>query len=255
MQTNHTKRQLRAGEPVFGCFIRHSSAGLVEFLALLGWDFLVFDAEHGPIAVGECEHMVRAAELRGSTPLVRVSTSQPPQILRYLDTGAQGVHTPWVESGADAEMTVKAVKYQPRGNRGLAASRATDYGQDQPLASCIRTLNDQTLVVVQIESMKAVEALPEIVATDGIDVAFIGLTDLSNSLGLPGETKHPEVQAAIQQIVAVVVESNVALGIMVSDAKSARAWREKGALYIATTLEALLHPAGRSFLKDARGAY
>lgn len=252
MQVNQAKQRLRSGCPVFGCFLRHPSPGLAEFLALKGWDLLVLDAEHGPMTVGECENMVRAIELRGGTPMVRVSANDQSQILRYLDTGAQGIHVPCVESAADAEAAVRAVKFQPMGTRGLAASRAADYGQGQPLADCIEFLNEQTLVVVQIESAKAVDNLEEIVAVGGVDVAFIGPTDLSNSFGLPGNIKHPIVQGAIQRIVDVVLQSDVALGIMVSDGAAALTWLEKGARYITTTLEGLLGASSGTFLNTAR---
>jgi 4-hydroxy-2-oxoheptanedioate aldolase len=138
------------------------------------------------------------------------------------------------------------------GTRGLAASRAADYGQGQPLADCIEFLNEQTLVVVQIESAKAVDNLEEIVAVGGVDVAFIGPTDLSNSFGLPGNIKHPIVQGAIQRIVDVVLQSDVALGIMVSDGAAALTWLEKGARYITTTLEGLLGASSGTFLNTAR---
>src|SRR5258708_23403769 len=84
------------------------------------WDLLVFDGEHGNIEYADCENMVRAAELRDITPIVRVPNNQPHIILRYMDTGVQGLHVPWVNSAAEAEQVVRSVKYHPRGIRGLA---------------------------------------------------------------------------------------------------------------------------------------
>ncbi len=98
MKTNATKAKLNAGETVFGCFVRYPSSGLVELLGYQPWDFIVFDAEHGTIEPGDCEDMARAAELRGVTPVVRVTTNQPHIILRFMDTGAQGLHVPWVKN-------------------------------------------------------------------------------------------------------------------------------------------------------------
>src|SRR5712692_2312867 len=107
------KEKLKAGETTFGCFVRYPDSSLVEVLGYQGWDFLVFDAEHGTLEPRECENMVRAAELRSTTPIVRVTTNLPPIILRFMDTGAQGVQVPWVNSVADAERAVRAVKYYP----------------------------------------------------------------------------------------------------------------------------------------------
>lgn len=252
MLTNTTKAKLKAGETVFGCFVRYADAGLIEMMSYQPWDFLVFDAEHGTIDPHACEHLVRAAELHGVTPLARVTTNRPDVILRFLDTGAQGAHVPWVNSAAEAKQAVSAIKYQPQGQRGLAGVRAADYGQGQPLAEYIQRANAETLVVLQVETAEAVERLPEILTVPGVDVIFIGPTDLSNSLGRPGDLQHAAVQKALQRIVGAVVPSHCALGIMVNSSAAAREWQERGARYITTTFESLLAPAMRSYLRGAR---
>lgn len=252
MQANSTKAKLLAGETVFGCFVRYADAGLIEMMGYQSWDFLVFDAEHGTLEPRECEHLVRAAELRGVTPLVRATTNQPAIILRFLDTGAQGVHVPWISSPTEAETAVRSIKYFPRGQRGLAGVRAANYGQGEPFADYIQRANAETLVVLQVETAEAIERLPEILAVPGIDVIFIGPTDLSNSLGMPGQLQHPTVQKAVQRIVDAVAGSSATLGIMVSNLADARQWRERGARYITVTLESLLVPAMRNYLHEAR---
>src|SRR6185312_2149993 len=95
MLENRTKAKLAAGEPAFGCFVRTAEPQLSEYVAMLGWDFLVFDAEHGSLQPREVEDLCRAIEPRGTTPMVRVTTNDAPTILRFLDTGAHGVHVPW----------------------------------------------------------------------------------------------------------------------------------------------------------------
>ena len=107
MQTNKTKAKLKAGETVFGCFVRYPDATLVEVIGYQGWDFCVFDAEHGVIEPRDVENMVRAAELRDLTPIVRVTTNLPPIILRYMDSGAQGLHVPWINSAAEADAALR----------------------------------------------------------------------------------------------------------------------------------------------------
>jgi 4-hydroxy-2-oxoheptanedioate aldolase len=252
LQTNTAKARLKAGETIAGLFIRYPEAGLVEMACYQPWDFVVLDGEHGTLEPRDCEHMVRAAEVRGVAPLVRVPTNAPPIILRLLDTGALGVHVPWVNSGAEAEAAVSAVKYHPRGNRGLAGVRAAGYGQAGSFAQYVQQANAETMVVLHIETAEAVERLPEIVAVDGVDVIFIGPTDLSQSYGVPGQTDHPSVQRAIDRIVEVVAGSPAALGAMVGNAAAARQWRERGARYLAIGLEALVGPSAREFLRGAR---
>jgi 4-hydroxy-2-oxoheptanedioate aldolase len=252
MRPNAAKARLKAGETIFGCFVRYPDAGLVEVLGYQAWDFLVFDGEHGVLEPRDCENMVRAAELRGVTPIVRVPTNLPPQILRLMDTGAQGLHVPWVNSAAEADAAVRSVKYHPRGQRGLAGVRAADYGQAGSLADYTQRANAETLVVVHIETAEAVERASEIAGVDGVDVVFIGPTDLSQSLGVPGQTQHPDVQAAIDKIVQAVSKTTAALGIMVPNAAAARQWRQRGARYVAIGMENILAPAAREYLKTVR---
>ena len=135
MRENKTKAKLLAGETVLGCFLRYPDPSLAEFVALMGWDFLMFDGEHGVMEPADCENLVRAAELRDVTPIARVPTNQPHVILRMLDTGVGGIHVPWVNSGAEAEAAVQAIKYGPRGMRGLAGVRAADVGQTMTLGA------------------------------------------------------------------------------------------------------------------------
>lgn len=252
MRSNTTKAKLKAGETVLGCFVRYPDATLVEVMGYFGWDFLVLDGEHGTLEPAAAENMVRAAELQGVTPIVRVPTNLPATILRLMDTGAHGLHVPWVNTPEEAEAAVRSVKYQPRGVRGLASVRAADYGQAAPLGEYVAKANAETLVVVHIETIAAVERLPEIVAVPDIDVIFIGPTDLSHSLGVPGQLQHPSVQEAMQRIVDAVSGSSAALGVMVPNAAGARAWRERGARYIAINFESLLGPAARAYLGEVR---
>ncbi|MGE0606966.1 MAG: HpcH/HpaI aldolase/citrate lyase family protein [Pirellulales bacterium] len=252
MKPNATKAKLKAGQTVHGLFVRYPDASLAEVLGYQPWDFLMFDGEHGTLEPRDAEHLVRAAELRGVTPIIRVPTNQPHVILRLLDSGAGGLHVPWVNTAAEAEAAVRSVKYHPRGIRGLAGVRAADFGQAGPLADYVKHANAESLVVIHIETIDAVRQLPEIVGIDGIDVIFIGPTDLSHSLGAPGQPQHPDVQAAMQQIVDIVAPTDKALGILVPTADAARQWRDRGARYIATTLESLLSPAAAAYLRAAR---
>jgi 4-hydroxy-2-oxoheptanedioate aldolase len=252
MRTNATKAKLKAGATVFGCFVRYPDATLVDVLGYQGWDFLVFDAEHGTIEPRDCEQMVRAAELHAVTPMVRVTTNAPPVILRFMDTGAHGLHVPWVNSLAEVQAVVRSVKYHPLGTRGLAGVRAADYGQAVPFDAYVQQANAETLVVIHIETAAAIDALPRMVTVDEVDVFFIGPTDLSHSLGVPGQPHHPSVQAAMQRIIDTVAPSNAALGMMVPTLEAARAWRARGARYLTVVLESLLTPAVRAYLDGVR---
>ena len=183
---------------------------------------------------------MRAAELLDVTPIVRVPANQPHVILRLMDTGAQGCHVPWIGDAAEADAAVRSVKYAPRGERGLAGVRAADYGQRGSLGEYVRKANEETLVVVHVETASAVEQVDDIAAVDGVDVVFLGPADLSQSLGVPGEMRHPVVLEHWSARPTATLAAGKALGVTVPDAEAARAWIERGATYVTTPLESML---------------
>lgn len=252
MLHNVTKAKLADGQAVFGCFIRTAEPSLIEYVALLGWDFLVLDAEHGTLQPNQVEDLCRAIEPRGVTPMVRVTTNDPPTILRYLDTGAHGVHVPWVNSAADAERAVRSVKYAPRGQRGLAGSRASEWGLREPLTAFVERSDRETLVAIQIETRAGVDTIDEILAIDGVDILFLGPTDLSQSLGHPGVLDHPDVLAALDRVAAAVVGSDKVLGIYAATADMTLEWLDRGARYFTTSLEPFLREGMRAHLANVR---
>jgi 4-hydroxy-2-oxoheptanedioate aldolase len=228
VRANLTKQKLRDGRCVFGVFIPMAAPRLVEWAGLAGFDYVLIDAEHGPIEPAACEDLVRAAEVMNLTPLVRVPENNDKLILRYLDVGAQGIMVPQVNSVEDAERAVRAVKYAPRGRRGLAGARAASYGYRTSLSDYTRRANDETMVLVQIENINAVKALDGIMAVDGIDVFELGQADLSQSMGYPGETSHPEVLAAIETIVSRVLGAGKIIGDTTNDPKAAVEYLKRG---------------------------
>jgi 4-hydroxy-2-oxoheptanedioate aldolase len=254
MIANALKAKLAAKQAVFGCFVRYAEPSLAEYIAMLGWDFLVFDAEHATLEPRDLEDLARASELRGVTPIARVTTNQPHVILRFLDTGVHGVHVPWVNSPEAAEGAVRSVKYTPRGERGLAGTRASEWGLNEPLSAYVERANRETLVVIHIETQEAVDRIEEYVAIDGIDVLFLGPTDLSQSLGHPGESNHPDVVAAMERVARVVAPSSKTLGIYAGSATMTHEWLDRGARYFTTGVEAFLREGMTAHLDRVRGS-
>ena len=253
MLENKVKAKLAAGEAAFGCFVRTPEASLIEYVAMLGWDFLVFDAEHGTLQPRDVEDLCRAVEPRGTTPIVRVTTNDAPTILRFLDTGAHGLHVPWVNSPAEVERAVQSVKYTPRGIRGLAGSRASEWGINEPIGEYVKRANRETLVVIHIETQDAVDAIDDYIGIDGVDVLFLGPTDLSQSLGHPGDLKHADVLRAMDRVADAVVGSGKTLGIYAGTVDMTKEWLDRGARYFTTSLEPFLRDGMRAHLRDVRG--
>ena len=254
MTTNKTKAKLKVGETVLGCFMRHADPGLAEVIGYMGWDYLLLDGEHSPLSTRECEHLARVSEITGCTPIVRVPSNMPWLIGQVFDAGIQGVQVPMINSGPEALAAGRAAKYHPLGTRGLAVTRAAQFGQVQPfsIAEQVIRANAETLLIAQVETPAAIEALPAILEVPEIDVIFIGPNDLSLSLGLPGQLQHPTVEAAFDRIISAVTKTGKTLGILVPDAQKALEWQARGARYIMVVMEALLGPAVRGFLKTVR---
>lgn len=192
------KERLRAGETTVGSWVTLAHPAIAEIMAKAGFDWLVVDLEHSVVSIGEAEGLIRVIELCGIPPLVRLSGNDPVQIKRVMDAGAHGVLVPMVNSREEAEAAVRSVKYPPRGARGVGLARAQGYGTR--FEEYAARLERESLVIVQIEHIRAVERLSEILAVEGVDGFLVGPYDLSGSLGVPGQLEHPSVIGALKEV-------------------------------------------------------
>ena len=252
MQTNRMKAKFAAGEPAFGLSVMIPSPQIVESAAGMGFDWVLIDCEHGTVGLESMELMVMAAEASGVTPIVRPRTNAAEDILQAMDRGAQGVQVPHVNSAAHARAAVEAVKFHPRGRRSLAAgTRASGYGFHGSSADFVVQANRQTLVCVQIEDQEALPNLDDILRVDGVDVFFIGPSDLSQSMGHPGNPKAPVVAQAIEAALAKIVAAGKTPGMPAAGAAVAGALAS-GARYIYTHLPAILASGASAYFQSAR---
>jgi len=247
------KARLKRGDVLIGSFITIGSADVTEIIAGAGYDFLVIDTEHGPMSVESTVDLLRAAELRGAPPVVRVAEASESAILRVLDIGAAGVQVPQVNSAETAHAVVRSSHYHPVGRRGLAMPRAAEYGALSVKEYFQRSL-EQTLVIAQCESREGLEKLDEIAEVPGIDVIFLGPFDLSHSLGIPGEVENPQIKEAERRLVELCKKKGKAAGIFVVNGEAARRRIQEGFRYVAIATDSLLiNAAARNELKAARG--
>jgi 4-hydroxy-2-oxoheptanedioate aldolase len=221
-------------------------------LGLIGFDFVVIDAEHGPMGIENCENMVRAADTVNITPITRIAVNTQQNILRYLDIGAAGVQMPMINCKADAEAVVRAVKYPPEGKRGLAGVRAADYGLVGSLADYVKEANRETLVAVHVETVEATKNLKETLTVPAIDVVFIGPNDLSSSMGYPGQSDHPEVRKTINSLLKDIRAAGKVAGTTAFDPDSLRKRREEGFQYITHATGPMLANSVRDYIAAAR---
>jgi 4-hydroxy-2-oxoheptanedioate aldolase len=198
MRTNTTKAKLAEGKVVFGAIISRYAPDLVELFGAIGYDFVMIDCEHGPMDLDEVEHMVRAAEVFGITPITRIPNHADSTILQFLDRGVQGIIVPHVNTQEAAEAVARAARYYPEGHRGMGSGRAHDYGVGVSREESTRWINDNLLVIPMIEETEAVDNLDGILKVLGADVLHVAASDLTQSMGYPGA-------AAVRQMMRQVI--------------------------------------------------
>jgi len=234
---NLTKEKLARGETVLGFFSKMSDASLVEQAALAGFDFIIIDMEHGPASFETAQELIRAAELRGMTPIIRTSDADHVSLLRSLDIGAHGVQAPQVSSHKVAAEVVCGAKFAPLGDRGVCRyTRAAEYTNIEKSEHFERS-NIETMVIVHIEGIEGINNLDQILAVEGIDVIFLGPYDLSQSCGVPGQTSHPVVVEKMQYAVKKASAMGVLVGTFVESPEMARFWCKAGVRYIAYSVD------------------
>jgi 2-keto-3-deoxy-L-rhamnonate aldolase RhmA len=210
MQTNTTKQKLKEGKVVFGAIVGECAPTTVELLGRIGFDFIMIDCEHGSMGLLEVEHLVRACETAGITPLARVPDHASATILRFLDRGVQGVIVPHVNSKAQAEAVIRAARYYPDGERSIGSTRAHDYNVGVSRVEAARWLNENVMVIPMVEHVDAVAALDEILTVPGIDVIHCVPNDLAQSMGFPPEE---EVVAVRKEVIAKCTAAGIPVGI------------------------------------------
>ena len=207
------KERLKANKQTIGSWISLGNTAVAEIMARAGFDWLVVDMEHSAITLDQAQQLIQVIELSGVTPLVRVGENSPLLIKRVMDAGAHGVIVPMVNSASDAAKAVSAVKYPPVGTRGVGLARAQGYGLD--FERYKKWVNKESVVIVQIEHINAIENLEEILKVKGVDAGIIGPYDLSASMGHPGEFNRKESENVLKKFVDICGKLNKPAGFHV----------------------------------------
>jgi 2-keto-3-deoxy-L-rhamnonate aldolase RhmA len=246
------KAKLKKGDTCVGSWVSFSDPCVAECMALAGFDFLIMDMEHSPNDADWVQLVCFALKGTRCAPIVRLPWNDMVVVKRVLDVGAAGVLLPWIRSVKDVEYGVAACKYPPQGVRGIGPRRPAHYGRIE--AEYLRSANDQTIVIVQIEHIDAVECIEDIVRVEGLDAVFVGPNDLSASMGLVGQTKHPRVVEAISRVLATTKTAGMPAGIATSDNAEDNLARLKAGfqfLGVASDFSFLSRAADR-FVKDVK---
>lgn len=210
---NTLRLTLRERRPAFGSWIQFGDPAIAEIMAQAGFDWLGIDLEHSAIDLGTVSTLIQIVDLAGCAPLVRLSANDPVQAARVMDLGAWGVIVPSVQSAAEAQRAVDAVKYRPEGRRGVGLGRAHGYGAR--FAEYVQENAEGSLVIPMIEQREGVDSIQQILGVAGVDGVFIGPYDLSASYGVAGKLDHPLVGQAMRHVVEATVATGKAAGIHV----------------------------------------
>ena len=249
--SNKVKSMLKAGEPVIGGWVTVGHPSVAEIVAATGFDWVTVDMESGALTCSEVQMLFQAMAPFDVVPLVRVLKNDPDVIGQVLDMGARGIIVPLVNTKEEAKAAVAAAKYPPEGTRGISVSRAHAYGR------CFReyvdAANEDVLVVIQIEHIEAVNNIDDILSVPGIDAIFIGPGDLSGSMGLLGQPRHPEVQKVFNKILEGARRYGIPTGLHTLSGEEAKEKIEAGFRFIALSSDSeLLCVACDDSLKIAR---
>lgn len=241
----------RAGETLVGCFLTWPVPGVVELAAMAGFDFVVIDCEHGFFSIESAASLVLAADGAGIAAIVRAPSADSNEVGRYLDAGAAGTLLPRVEGTAAVRAALGALKFAPRGWRGLGGVRANRYAT-VPLAEFARRANEETLVAVQIERQGALTDLTAIADEPDVDVLFVGPNDLSQALGAPGDTSSDKYRAALGRVASEAARAGKAAGIMVGRREDVPGLAALGYRFFTTSDRALVLESGRRWREAVR---
>lgn len=236
-----------ASRPLAGVWACSGSPLVAEILAGAGMDWMLIDMEHSPNALESTLAQLQAVAASATTPLVRVPSGDTVTIKQVLDLGAQNLLVPMISSSAEAEDVVAAVRYPPRGRRGVGSALARSARWNR-VEDYLQNADAYVSLFVQVETAAAVEAAGEIAAVDGVDGVFVGPSDLAASMGLLGQQSHPEVTAAVIRTFDAVRAAGKPVGVNAFDPAVAQGYLDAGASFVLVGADVALLARGSEAL-------
>ncbi|OHE89485.1 MAG: hypothetical protein A3G75_12225 [Verrucomicrobia bacterium RIFCSPLOWO2_12_FULL_64_8] len=226
------RNRVLAREWLVGTWLNLGSPVTAELAGLAGFDWVLLDHEHGPGGEDTMLHQLQAVAATPAVPIVRIAANEIPRYKRALDMGARGILVPFVSTVAEAETSVAAMRYPPRGIRGVAKiHRGSGFGAN--FDEYYRRAHEWLVNAVQIETPGAVANVEGIAALDGIDVLFVGPVDLTCNMGIPEQFDHPRFLAAVRDVAAAARKHGKAAGILLHNPALVAQFRDWGFTFVA----------------------
>ena len=204
------RKKIKSKKISIGSWITIGHHSIAEIMSIEGFDWLAIDMEHSPISYEKCQELILTIKSKNISPFVRVSKNNEVEIKKAMDSGAEGIIVPMINSKKDAIKAVSFTKYPPDGNRGVGLARAQGYGDS--FEEHNKWQKDNIVIIAQIEHINAVKNIKEIINVKNIDSIIIGPYDLSASMGLPGDLKNTKVLNAIYKIEKICNELSFPIG-------------------------------------------
>jgi len=239
MPNNSFKKALANEIPAYGLWLSIPDTSVAEIAAGAGFDWLLIDHEHGNFEIRDICHHLQAMAAYPVAPIVRPVNDDPALLKRLLDSGVQTLLMPMIESAEQAEAVVHATRYPPEGSRGLGTSMARA-AHWNGIPGYIENSNEQICVIIQVETANAVEKIDDILKVDGVDGIFLGPSDLSASMGYPGNAGHPEVKKTLVESLSKIRAASKIAGLLCLDPELRDYYIDHGAQFIGVGVDTLL---------------
>ncbi|KAB7531503.1 2-dehydro-3-deoxyglucarate aldolase [Flagellimonas olearia] len=226
------KKRLLKGEVLNGCWLNLGSSLTAEIIGQAGFDWVLIDLEHGSGNEKDAISQLQALESSKAGVVIRVESNDKRRIQRALDIGAEGVMVPQVKDSSDVRTAINGIYYSPDGERGVAKMvRATGFGGN--FNAYREGTKENILGIFQIETKEALDNVEEIAGMDGVDILFVGPSDLTMSLGIFGQLEHPDYMAAINRIIAAAKKADKIAGILLFDPNDYQHFYDMGVRFFA----------------------
>jgi 4-hydroxy-2-oxoheptanedioate aldolase len=254
LKKNYLKEKLDNNNLTIGTWNIINSPMVVDIIASSGIDFIVIDAEHGSISYETAQSMISICESYNVTPIMRVGEVNESLILRALDIGIHGVQLPNITTAKDAKQFVQFAKYPPMGIRGFSPyTKAGLYdvanGKNMP-----KIANENTLLIANVEGVDGMNNLEEISKVDGIDVIFIGLFDMSKSLGIVGDVENPKVIAKLDEAIEIIHKNSKKVGSIASNINMLKVLKNKNIDYLTYSVDTgMIKESYQNMINNFRG--
>ena len=248
IKNNFLKSKLQKGESTVGTWQTIPSPIVTDIICSAGLDFVIVDAEHGPISFETAQEMAIACESREVSPIMRVGNINEDDILKALDIGMHGIQIPNIKNVDDVNKIIEYSKYPPIGSRGFSPfTRSGGYSLENA-TQITEKANQNTLVGINIEGVEAINNIDRILEINELDIIFIGLFDLSKALGIPGEVDNPKVENYLKELTKKILKSGKYPGTIATSKEKIKSFKDIGLQYILYLVDCEIIRSGYSNL-------